>query len=121
MTPSLSISTAFPSSRPYLQQWSLRTRTRHLYQGLQQRLSFRPSNSSLTSLQPLCKQRNGSSVLIGRTFLLTLSLLPLTLVQNRFHTWRKLWLNLAIAEKELGLTISDEAIEQMKGNLVRGP
>jgi adenylosuccinate lyase len=39
--------------------------------------------------------------------------------QNRFHTWRKLWLNLAIAEKELGLPISDEAIEQMKDNLVR--
>ena len=43
----------------------------------------------------------------------------LMLVQNRFHTWRKLWLNLAIAEKELGLPISDEAIEQMKANLVR--
>ena len=37
----------------------------------------------------------------------------------RFHTWRKLWLNLAIAEKELGLPISDEAIAQMKDNLVR--
>ncbi|KAL5525112.1 ADE13 [Sanghuangporus sanghuang] len=35
----------------------------------------------------------------------------------RFHTWRKLWLNLAIAEKELGLPISDEAIKQMKENL----
>jgi len=38
----------------------------------------------------------------------------------RFHTWRKLWLNLAIAEKELGLPISDLAIQQMKENLV-GP
>ena len=37
----------------------------------------------------------------------------------RFHTWRKLWLNLAIAEKELGLPIPDDAIEQMKANLVR--
>jgi adenylosuccinate lyase len=37
----------------------------------------------------------------------------------RFHTWRDLWLNLAIAEKELGLPIPDEAIEQMKENLVR--
>jgi adenylosuccinate lyase len=37
----------------------------------------------------------------------------------RFHTWRKLWLNLAIAEKELGLNISDEAIAQMEANLVR--
>nr|GAT56925.1 adenylosuccinate lyase [Mycena chlorophos] len=37
---------------------------------------------------------------------------------NRFSTWRKLWLNLAIAEKELGLEqITDEAIEQMKANL----
>ena len=35
----------------------------------------------------------------------------------RFSTWRKLWLNLAIAEKELGLHISDEAIEQMRANL----
>ncbi|CCL99800.1 uncharacterized protein FIBRA_01824 [Fibroporia radiculosa] len=37
--------------------------------------------------------------------------------QNRFHTWRKLWLNLAIAEKELGLQISDGAIEEMRANL----
>ncbi|QRV82625.1 adenylosuccinate lyase [Ceratobasidium sp. AG-Ba] len=35
----------------------------------------------------------------------------------RFHTWRKLWLNLAIAEKELGLPIPDDAIAQMKDNL----
>lgn len=38
-------------------------------------------------------------------------------VQTRFGTWRKLWLNLAIAEKELGLPISDKAIEQMKEHL----
>ncbi|KAJ7221770.1 L-Aspartase-like protein [Mycena rebaudengoi] len=36
---------------------------------------------------------------------------------NRFHTWRKLWLNLAIAEKELGLPIPDDAILQMQENL----
>ena len=36
----------------------------------------------------------------------------------RFRTWRSLWLNLAIAEKELGLPISDEAIEQMSQHLV---
>ena len=36
----------------------------------------------------------------------------------RFHTWRKLWLNLAIAEKELGLPIPDEAISEMENNLV---
>ncbi|CAI4652984.1 BAQ_1a_G0038150.mRNA.1.CDS.1 [Saccharomyces cerevisiae] len=36
-------------------------------------------------------------------------------LRNRFSTWRKLWLNLAIAEKELGLTVvTDEAIEQMR-------
>ncbi|KAH6904407.1 adenylosuccinate lyase [Coprinopsis sp. MPI-PUGE-AT-0042] len=36
---------------------------------------------------------------------------------KRFSTWRELWLSLAIAEKELGLPIPDEAIEQMKNNL----
>ncbi|KAL7425077.1 adenylosuccinase ade13 [Cryptotrichosporon argae] len=36
---------------------------------------------------------------------------------TRFGTWRQLWLNLAIAEKELGLPISDAAIEQMRANL----
>ncbi|KAG0749294.1 hypothetical protein G6F57_002765 [Rhizopus arrhizus] len=37
---------------------------------------------------------------------------------KRYSTWRKLWLNLAIAEKQLGLNdITDEAIEQMKANL----
>ncbi|KZT25053.1 adenylosuccinate lyase [Neolentinus lepideus HHB14362 ss-1] len=41
---------------------------------------------------------------------------------NRFHTWRKLWLNLAIAEKELGLAqITDEAIAEMKANLDLDP
>ncbi|RLV91027.1 Adenylosuccinate lyase [Spathaspora sp. JA1] len=39
-------------------------------------------------------------------------------LRNRFSTWRRLWLNLAIAEKEVGLTmITDEAIEQMKNHL----
>ncbi|KAF9528791.1 L-Aspartase-like protein [Crepidotus variabilis] len=36
---------------------------------------------------------------------------------NRFHTWRKLWLNLAIAEKQLGLPIPALAIEEMKQHL----
>ena len=44
--------------------------------------------------------------------------IPAIWPQNRFHTWRKLWLNLAIAEKQIGHPISDEAIEQMKANLV---
>ncbi|KAL4985396.1 Cullin repeat-like-containing domain protein [Aspergillus falconensis] len=34
--------------------------------------------------------------------------------KNRFSTWRQLWLWLAEAEKELGLPITDEAIEQMR-------
>lgn len=39
-------------------------------------------------------------------------------LRTRFSTWRKLWLNLAIAEKEVGLdVITDEAIEQMKAHL----
>ncbi|QRG37793.1 adenylosuccinate lyase [Candidozyma auris] len=39
-------------------------------------------------------------------------------LRNRFSTWRKLWLNLAIAEKQVGLSvITDEAIEQMKEHL----
>ncbi|KAG6816830.1 Phosphoribosylglycinamide formyltransferase [Tephrocybe sp. NHM501043] len=36
---------------------------------------------------------------------------------DAFFTWRTLWLNLAIAERGLGLPISEEAIEQMKTNL----
>ncbi|RKP29447.1 adenylosuccinate lyase [Metschnikowia bicuspidata] len=39
-------------------------------------------------------------------------------LRNRFSTWRKLWLNLAIAEQKVGLSmITDEAIEQMKQHL----
>lgn len=39
-------------------------------------------------------------------------------LRNRFSTWRKLWLNLAIAEKQVGLEmITDKAIEQMKNHL----
>ncbi|CEH12557.1 adenylosuccinate lyase [Ceraceosorus bombacis] len=36
---------------------------------------------------------------------------------TRFSTWRELWLNLAIAEKELGLPIPDQAIAEMRDNL----
>ncbi|PVU98946.1 hypothetical protein BB559_001164 [Furculomyces boomerangus] len=37
---------------------------------------------------------------------------------TRFSTWRKLWINLAKAEKQLGLEgISDLAIEQMENNV----
>ncbi|EDK45028.1 adenylosuccinase ade13 [Lodderomyces elongisporus] len=39
-------------------------------------------------------------------------------LRNRFSTWRKLWLNLAKAEKEVGLSvITDEAIEEMSKHL----
>ena len=39
--------------------------------------------------------------------------------RERASTWRKLWLWLAEAEKELGLTqISDRAIEAIRANLV---
>lgn len=38
--------------------------------------------------------------------------------RTRATTWRQLWLWLAEGEKELGIDISDEAIEQMKANLV---
>ena len=33
---------------------------------------------------------------------------------KKFRTWRKLWIALAEAEKELGLNITDEQIEEMK-------
>lgn len=37
--------------------------------------------------------------------------------QKRIGLWRRLWLALAESEKELGLEISDDAIEQMKAHL----
>lgn len=37
--------------------------------------------------------------------------------EMKFRTWRKLWLALAESEKELGLNISDEQIEELKSNL----
>ena len=35
--------------------------------------------------------------------------------RRRFGTWRRLWIALAEAEAELGIDISDEALEQMRG------
>jgi len=35
----------------------------------------------------------------------------------KFSTWRKLWLALATAEKELGIDISEEQLEEMRNNL----
>ncbi len=36
---------------------------------------------------------------------------------NRYSTWRKLWVALAESERELGLPISEEQIEEMKAHL----
>ena len=36
---------------------------------------------------------------------------------RKFSTWRKLWVALAESEKELGLPISDEQIEEMKAQI----
>lgn len=37
--------------------------------------------------------------------------------QKKFETWRKLWIALAEAEKELGLPISQEQIDEMKAHV----
>lgn len=37
--------------------------------------------------------------------------------EMKFKTWRKLWVALAESERELGLNISQEQIEQMKSNI----
>lgn len=36
---------------------------------------------------------------------------------NRYGTWRRLWLALAESERDIGLDIPEEAIEQMRANL----
>ncbi|XP_062502364.1 adenylosuccinate lyase-like [Corticium candelabrum] len=36
--------------------------------------------------------------------------------QKKFSTWRKLWLYLATAQKDLGLNITDEQLDEMKMN-----
>lgn len=37
--------------------------------------------------------------------------------ESKFSTWRKLWVALAEAEKELGLNITDEQIDEMRTNI----
>ena len=37
--------------------------------------------------------------------------------QRKFSTWRKMWIALAEAEQELGLSITDEQIAQLKGEV----
>lgn len=37
--------------------------------------------------------------------------------ENKFKTWRKLWVALAEAEQELGLKISNEQIVELKANV----
>lgn len=37
--------------------------------------------------------------------------------RSRVSTWRQLWVWLCESEKELGLDISDEAVEQLKANV----
>ncbi len=37
--------------------------------------------------------------------------------QKKFSTWRRLWLALAQAQKELGLNITDEQLNEMKKNI----
>ncbi|UQY80260.1 Adenylosuccinate lyase [Candidatus Hepatincola sp. Av] len=37
--------------------------------------------------------------------------------EKRYVTWRKIWLELAKAQKQLGLTITDAQIQQMEANL----
>ncbi|WP_313343038.1 adenylosuccinate lyase [Sedimentibacter sp.] len=37
--------------------------------------------------------------------------------EKKFSTWRKLWVALAEAEKELGLNITDEQIDEMRANI----
>ena len=37
--------------------------------------------------------------------------------QNKFSTWRKLWLALAEAEKSLGISITDEQLDEMRNHI----
>ena len=47
----------------------------------------------------------------------TTEMISLFSAQRKFSTWRRCWLALAEAEKELGLPISDEQIQAMREHL----
>lgn len=38
---------------------------------------------------------------------------------KKFQTWRKLWVNLAKTQKQLGLKITDEQIKEMEANVTK--
>lgn len=60
---------------------------------------------SETYVNPLCERYSGKEM--QRIFS----------ADNRYSTWRKLWLALAESEKELGLDITDEQIDELKAHL----
>ena len=37
--------------------------------------------------------------------------------RRKFETWRRLWIALAEAESEMGLDVSSEQVEQMRGQI----
>jgi hypothetical protein len=78
---------------------------------------FKDVSSANYYTQSVCLQGDGTPLLRRRASCPpSLSTLA-HIAQNRFHTWRKLWLELARAEKELGLPIPDDALAQMEANL----
>jgi adenylosuccinate lyase len=39
--------------------------------------------------------------------------------ENKFRTWRRLWVALAEAEKELGIKITKAQIDELKANITK--
>ncbi len=60
---------------------------------------------SATYENPLCKRYSSKQIQV------------IFSDDNKFTTWRKLWVALAESEKELGLPISDEQIDELKRNI----
>jgi len=71
--------------------------------------------SSLTSAPTLSDQLQYDSPLVKRYA--TKEMSRVWSPAMKFSTWRKLWLALATAEKELGIDISDEQLEEMRDQL----